>query len=418
MLFAMIEESDGIEIAGLAAGDETRMAVLALLRHGPASRASIARELDLSPATVSQITKRLLAQGVIERRELAPSDGGRPGQLLGLVGGVAHAVGVKLTADHLVLVDVGLDGALIGSRAARYNALTPDAIPRLLVEVESFIAQGAGKLLGIGIGVPGVVARPDEGEVDAPVLGWDNLPVGAYLRKALDVPVLVENDVKALAIAERLYGRGRDHASFIVVTVGRGVGFAYFADGVLARGAHGGAGELGHVIVVPDGARCACGRRGCLEAYIGAQGLVAAARRDGLLSGREGPAKLKQRADAGDERALAVYAHAGRLLAEAVAGPVAAIDPEAVFVAGEGTDAWEHWDSAFRDTLSGLLPAGTSQIAVEVDAWDESNWAHGAAAIVLATPFDPNAVAGKQRFAVLARLHGSDALTALIQGRF
>jgi hypothetical protein len=77
-----------------------------------------------------------------------------------------------------------------------------------------------------------------------------------------------------------------------------------------------------------------------------------------------------------------------------------------VFVAGEGTDSWKYWDGAFRATLSRLLPAAVRDIPVEVDEWDESNWAHGAAAIVLATPFDPNALAGQQRIDVLARLHG------------
>lgn len=418
MLSALGNERCRVELGSLAAGDETRMAVLALLRRGPAASATIARELDLSPATVSKVTKRLLSQGVIERRELAPSDGGRPGQLLGLVGRAAHAIGVKLAADHLVLVDVGLDGELLESAVSRYNALAPDAIPRLVAEIESFLGRGSGNLLGIGVGVPGIVEAPDIGEVEAPVLGWSRLPLGEYLRRALDAPVLVENDVKALAIAERLYGRGRDHDSFVVVTVGRGVGFACFADGVLERGSHGGAGELGHVVVSPDGAQCPCGRRGCLEAYIGAPGLVATARRDGVLSAREGFSKLKQHADAGSEGARNIYAHAGQMLATAIAGPVAAIDPAVVFVAGEGTDAWGYWSAAFLETLRGLLPTAISQVAIEVDEWDESNWAHGAAAIVLATPFDPNALAGQQRLAVLARLHGTESLAALVQARF
>lgn len=407
-----------MEAGALAAGDETRMAILAMLRHGPASRATIARELDLSPATVSQITKRLLSQGVIELREFARSDGGRPGQLLGLVGGAAHAIGVKLAADHLVLVDVGLDGAALTTHEARYNALAPDAIPRLVAEIESFRATGSGKLLGVGIGVPGVVERPDVGEVDAAVLGWSRLPVGDYLRKALATPVLIENDVKALAIAEHLYGRGREHESFVVVTVGRGVGFACFADGMLNRGAHGGAGEIGHVVVVPDGAPCACGRTGCLEAYVGSGGLIAAGRNEGVLGPRDGLTRLKSLADSGAADAQRVYARAGEMLATGIAGAVAAIDPEVIFVAGEGTDAWQHWNAGFRATLTSLLPVATGEVAVEVDEWDEPNWAHGAAAIVLATPFDPNALAGQQRLAVLARLHGSETLAALVQSHF
>lgn len=407
-----------METDGLAAGDETRMAVLALLSRGPASRAAIARELDLSPATVSQITKRLLRQGVVGLRELVPSEGGRPGQLLGIVGGAAHAIGVKLAADHLVLVDVGLDGQMVATSTARYNALAPDAIPRLVAEVESFLGRGVGRLLGVGIGVPGLVQRPDIGEVEAAVLGWSKLPVGDYLRKALGAPVLVENDVKALAVAEHLYGRGRERKSFVVVTIGRGVGFASFADGVLRRGVHGGAGELAHVVIVPDGATCACGAKGCLEAYVGARGLVTAARAEHVLGPREGLGRLRMLADAGSEQAQQIYALAAERLATAIAGPVAAIDPDVVFVAGEGTSAWSHWDQPFRRTLKRLLPSPIRDVAVEVDEWDESNWAHGAAAIVLATPFDPRALAGRQRIEVLARLHGGESSASLTRSSF
>ena len=218
-------------------GSLTRMAVLALLgQRGPASRATIARELDLSPPTVSQVTRRLIQQGVLEPLEYEPSEGGRPGQLLGLVSTAGRAVGVKLAADHLVLVDVRLDGQVVSTRTEPYDAMADDAIERLVGSVRSFAKGRFSGLLGIGVGVPGVVERPDIGDVDAAVLGWSAMPLGRHLRKAIGIPVLIENDVKALAVAERLYGRGRTRGSFVVITIGRGVGFACVADGTLQRG--------------------------------------------------------------------------------------------------------------------------------------------------------------------------------------
>lgn len=393
----------------LAAGDETRMAVLALLSREPLSRAAIARELDLSPATVSQVTRRLIKQGVVKTLSFAPSDGGRPGQLLGLIGGAGRAIGVKLAADHLVLVDVGLDGEVRSTRTEPFDALSPDAIERLVETLLHMSAGGSGRLLGIGVGVPGVVARPDIGTVDAAVLGWSGMPLGAYLRRAMGVPVLIENDVKSLAVAEHVYGRGRERENFAVITIGRGIGFARFSRGALDRGAHGGAGELGHVIVTPGGPQCACGSRGCLEAYVSAGALVASARSQGIVQGKDGFEELMHLADGGDPRACEIFAKAAQRLAQAAAGPIAAIDPEVVFVAGEGTVAWKHWDNAFRQALGRRLPESMRSLPVEVDEWDESNWAHGAAAIVLATPFDRHALAGHQRPEVLARLHGSAA---------
>ena len=393
---------------GVVGGDLTRMAVLALLgQHGPASRATIARELELSPPTVSQVTRRLIQQGVLQPLEYEPSEGGRPGQLLGLVSTAGRAVGVKLAVDHLILVDVSLDGQVVSTRNEPYNAFAPDAMERLVASVRSFSKPRTDGLLGIGVGVPGVVERPDVGDVDAAVLGWSAMPLGRHLRAAVGIPVLIENDVKALAVAERLYGRGRSRRSFVVITIGRGVGFASVADGTLQRGARGGAGELGHVTVSPGGAPCACGRRGCLEAYVGDAGLVAAARAAGVLRSGQGLGRLTELADRGDAKARQVYSTAAQRLARAVAPAIAALDPEVVIIAGEGTSSWPHYEKAFRGTLAKLLPPSISDTPVEVDEWDESSWARGAGAIVLATPFDRHAVAGAQRRQVLARLHGN-----------
>jgi predicted NBD/HSP70 family sugar kinase len=397
---------DDVDIAG---GDLTRMTVLALLgREGPASRATIARELDLSPATVSQVTRRLIQQRVVEALYFAPSEGGRPGQLLGLVADAGRAVGVKLAADHLIFVDVRLDGQVMDNRTEAFDALAPDPIPRLLLRLETFLGTSDDRLLGVGVCVPGVVARPDVGVVDAAVLGWSGMPLGSRLRQATGVPVLIENDVKALAIAERLYGRGRGRRNFVVVTIGRGVGFASVADGSLQRGAMGGAGELGHVVVSSSGPPCACGQRGCLESFIGSDGLIAAAVTAGALQEGQPLESLARLADNGDTRAREIFAGAGQRLAHAIAPALAALNPEIVLVAGEGTTSWQHWDSAFRNGLTKRLPRWMGDTPIEVDEWDESSWARGAAAIVLATPFDRNALAGRQRLQVLARLHGDN----------
>jgi predicted NBD/HSP70 family sugar kinase len=385
------------------------MEILAFLgRQGQASRATIARELELSPATVSQATRRLIAQGVVEPLYFAPSDGGRPGQLLGLVSEAGRAVGVKLAADHIFLLDARLDGQVMATKAEPFDAVATDAVDKLLRSIGAFLRTGRGQLLGVGVCVPGVVGRPDVGEVNAEVLGWSAVPLGERLRRSMGVPVLIENDVKALAVAERLFGRGRTRANFVVLTIGRGVGFASMAGGVLQRGAGGGAGEIGHVVVSPNGAPCACGQRGCLEAYVGAEGLVAAARASGVLKTGQRMDRLSALAEKGDPGAREVFARAGQRLAQAVAPAIAALSPEAVVVAGEGTASWQHWDSSFRTTLARRLPHWMGGLPIEVDEWDDINWARGAAALVLATAFDRNALAGEQRARVLARLHGGD----------
>ena len=396
---------------GIGNGDLTRMAVLALLgRRGPTSRADMARDLDLSPATVSKVTKRLIDRGVLERLEFEPSDGGRPGQLLGLVPTAGHAIGVKVAADHLAIVDVQLDGEIVASRNDPFDVMASGAVKQLAASLRSFIAESNSPPLGVGVGVPGIVNRADLGIVDASVLGWLGMPIGRELRAELDTPILVENDVKALAIAESLYGRGRGKHNFIVITIGRGVGFASVSEGVVGRGAGGGAGEIAHVVLTANGPICACGNRGCLEAFVGEAGLLNAARASGVLKHREGLGRLAKLADQGDKRAKDVFAQAAQKLARVVATTVAALDPDVLIVAGEGTANWRHWQGPFSSTLAKHLPEPMRGVPIEVDSWDDTTWARGAAAIVLATPFDRNALAGRQRPKVLARLHGADDL--------
>ncbi|MEW9550223.1 ROK family protein [Nonomuraea sp. NPDC050783] len=393
-------------MAGTDRGDLTRTAILALLGTlGPLSRSEMARELDLSPATVTQLTKELIGHGMLEELDHRPSRGGRPARRLGLVGDAGRALGVKVTADHLVLVDVRLDGEVLGSWQVPYDPAAPDALDHLAGAVESVVRAipEAPPLLGVGVGVPGSVDDQAVGTVSTPTFGWQAMPVGERLRRRLELPVLVENDVNALAAAERLYGRGRTHRDFLVMTIGRGVGAAIVADGRIYRGARGGAGEFGHLPVDPGGPRCGCGARGCLEAFVGSAGLLAAARARGC-AGTGSVAGLARAAEAGDPAAREVFAEAGAILGRAAAGLVNVVDPEVVVVLGEGTAGWPLWRPGFEPALRAQLYPDRRGIPVEVESWGDTSWAQGAAALVLATPFDAAGAAGEQGRLVRARL--------------
>jgi predicted NBD/HSP70 family sugar kinase len=391
-----------------AGRDLTQTAVLALLgRAGPMSRADVARELEISPPTVTMVVRRLLDQAMVQELDRAPSRGGRRGQLIGLVGDAARAIGVKVAADHVAIVEARLDGSLLAAYTSPFDAGAPDAVGHLASMLGPHVAEHAGiPLLGLGIGVPGVVDSPDSGRVQAPTLGWRDVPLGRHLHGALGLPVLVENDVKALTVAERLFGRGRRHRDFLVLTIGSGVGLGIVTGGSIYRGSRGGAGEFGHFPVDPLGVPCACGNRGCLETIVGSAGLVRAGRAAGVLGEGQGIERLEQAADAGDRRAREVYAAAAGVLARGVAALVTVLDPEVVIVLGEGAAAWRHWDSAFREGLVGAIPPPMSETPIEVEPWDDAAWAQGAAAIVLATPLELAGPSGRQKQQVLARFHG------------
>jgi predicted NBD/HSP70 family sugar kinase len=395
--------------------DLNRVAVLRLIgASGPVSRTEIARELGLSPATVTSVTRELLKRGILREADRVPSSGGRPAVLLELVGGVATAFGVKIAPDHLVGVRVNLDADVLERFELGFDTGAADSVERLGGVLESWTRPSDGQppLLGVGLGVPGVVDT-QRGRVNAPSVGWRDLALSRVLQERLRVPVLVDNDVNTLAVSERLYGRGRSVESFITVTIGRGVGLGIVAGGDIYRGSGGGAGEFGHVSVVEDGERCSCGKVGCLETVVSDIALVAQARAQGVLSRRQGIEKLRSLADAGDAGAAGIFARAGLTLGRAVAGLVNVLGPGLVLVSGEGTQAWAHMAASFEDGFRPHLFPPLGGIEVEVDPWDDVKWAVGAAALVLRATFTPQD-AGRADNAIRAWLLNEPAQVGVV----
>jgi predicted NBD/HSP70 family sugar kinase len=375
---------------------------------GPTSRAEIARALGLSPATVTQVTKDLIARGLVQELDSVPSTGGRPARLLGLVTDAGVALGAKVTADHVAVVTVELDGTVRSSAEHEYDPAAGDAITRLGQILAKEIAALDDRLLGVGVGVPGSVDSQASGIVDAPTLGWQSTAVGSTLRAALDTPVLVDNDVNTLAAAERLYGIGRDHSAYLVITIGRGIGCGIVVDGGIYRGANGGAGEIGHIPVWSDGGGelppCTCGSTGCLEAYIGAAGIVRAARARKAIGPRGTISTLVRAAGNGDPVAGQVFAEAGAMLGRALAGVIHTVDPEVVVLMGEGVDGWEFWQTGFEPSFRRSLLPARKDVPVVVEPWTEDQWARGAASLVLTSPFDSAGNGGEQSRLVRARM--------------
>ncbi|MPY97937.1 MAG: ROK family protein [Actinophytocola sp.] len=386
-------------------GDGVPAAIVGLLgTRKPSSRVDIARSLGLSPATVTQVTRDLIARGVVEERVSVPSRGGRPAKLLGLVAGAGVALGATVTADRVALVTVELDGSVRTWTQHPFSPNSPDA-PRELAEILAGEVNTIGeRLLGVGVGVPGSVDSQESGFVRAPSFGWHAVPIGPVLRKTLDAPVLVDNDVNTLAAAEQVYGIGRDHSSYLVVTIGKGIGCAMVLDKAIYRGATGSAGEIGHIPVSSDGPVCGCGDTGCLEAHIGAAGLLRTARERGLVGARGRLATLLRAARDGDTAAQDVYREAGELLGRSLSGIVLTLDPEVVVLMGEGMDAWEHWRPGFEPALRRCLAPTRAELPVVVEPWRDDQWARGAASLVLAAPFDTAGNGGEQSHRVRARL--------------
>jgi predicted NBD/HSP70 family sugar kinase len=368
--------------------DLNRAAIFRLIvSAGPIARATIAKQLGLSPATVTAVTRDLIGQGLIRVATRVPS-GGRPALLLELVGSAATAFGVKLAPDHVVAVRVNLEAEVLDAFEAPFDPGETDALANLAATLRGWIdSLGDGPpLLGIGLGVAGVFDARTR-RLDSPILGWQDVALADELERQLGLPVVVDNDVNTLAVAERLYGRGHDVDNFFTVTIGRGVGLGIVANGDIYRGFRGGAGEFGHVCAEEDGQLCTCGKRGCLETIVGDPALVAAARSRKVIGPRQGIAKLRELAASGDLQARQIYQRAGETLGRAVADLVNVLSPELVLVSGEGTEAWAHLSEGFDHAYQANVFAPLGHVQVEVDPWDDAKWAVGAATLVLRASF-------------------------------
>ncbi len=354
------------------------------------SRADIARSTGLSGPTVTAITSRLIDRGLVEERATGASAGGRPPVLLGLRQRAGYVVGIKLTENRAIGVLTDLDANVVARADAALALPTPGAVVAGIVNtVEALAPAGHGRILGVGLGMGGVIDR-DEGSVrHATYFDWHNEPLAKRLSDAIGLPVLIDNDVNALVASEQSWGAGRGVKNFAVVTIGRGVGMGMVLDGRLFRGSRGGAGELGHMKVVPEGPECECGGRGCLEAVIGEPALL------GSLAGELGRRVTVDEAGTmardGDQRVARVFAEAGQHLGRAVGNVVNILNPDRLLLAGEGTHNLDLIMPAFRRALNETVFDGLQDgLSIHAEAWDDEAWARGAASLLLNELFEPN----------------------------
>jgi N-acetylglucosamine repressor len=384
--------------------------VLGLIRdRGPISRTAVAAVARLSPATVSAITAELIEQGLVHETEPGASTGGRRPILLALNRGAALVLGVKLTETTLVAALADLGARVVDQRA---TPLGPDRSPEAVVAhlaetVEALRAAHPGRrVVGLGLGLAGVVDRAAGVCRFSPFLRWRDVPLRRLLEARLDLPVVIENDVNTLALAEQWFGAGVGVADFLVVTLGRGVGLGMVLDGRLYRGGRGGGGEFGHVTVDPQGPRCQCGKRGCLEALVSDPALLAQSRR-ALGPGVSLPEAVR-RARGGDAAAQAVFAAAGRTLGAALAALVNLLDPPLIIVGGEGAGTLDLMLEPMREALAaGCFADFGAGLRLVVEPWGDDAWAHGAASLMLEELFRPPLYQGDE-----ARVTWSAAVTA------
>lgn len=354
---------------------------------GQISRAEIARETGLSPATVTSISTKLLTEGLI-REESGESKGGRPPILLSLAPDGGYVIGAKIMENAIYFSLIDLEMNQISAQLVEISDYSPGSILEAISNSVERLLKAKQiprtKLLGVGVGVAGVLEFEAGVLHHSPILGWKEVPFKQMLIDRMHLPVYIDNDVNTLVVAERVFGAGEHTRNFIVVTIGRGLGLGMVLNGEIYRGVMG-AGEFGHITVDPKGQLCSCGKRGCLETIVSYPGMIIAFNNN-VEKERQitTPNELIALIHEEDKIAFEVIRHAGEKLGQHLANLVTVLAPELIIISGEGILLGDAFFETMKSSYdANVMPNMSYLPQLLFEDWGDEKWALGAASLVL-----------------------------------
>ncbi|HVT79609.1 MAG TPA: ROK family transcriptional regulator [Phycisphaerae bacterium] len=378
--------------------------VLNILRtikdRGSISRTDLQQVTGLSWGTITNTTRELLERNFIREEGATASKAGRKPMRLALNPARHSLIGVEITPELVRCLAMNLAGDTLWYETAPVSGSDePEAILDHTADIvrRGLSAVSARLCLGIGVAVPGTLDVKTGAVVRAPRLPkWSNVPVRDRLQAKLNSAIRIERIANCLAIAERWFGAAGDAEEILCVKIGEGVGMGVLINGEIFRGGQGMAAEFGHITIDPDGPACACGDRGCVEAYCSAPAILHHAR--SLAAGPDAAATVKSveelAALAGNNNAaaLATFERMGKVLGIGVANAIDLFNPALVVLSGKSAAAEQFF-------------MGALQKQVETHAWPHSSHkllvsrlgeratAMGACGMILQAAFEHDAAA-------------------------
>ncbi|MFP7170258.1 ROK family transcriptional regulator [Terribacillus sp. 7520-G] len=353
----------------------------------PISRADIAKETGLTPPTVSVIVKELIEQGLVEERKLGTSSGGRKPTMLHIRTDGLFVIGVDAGPGTVDCILTTLTGEILGYIShplhVRKNKDFLYQVEQTIQQLLDDHAMQRERIIGIGVAMHGVVDAGNGISQIAPLLGLRHIPIKQELEDRFGIPVKVDNDARAMALGEAWFGGCNMEDSIVAVNVGRGIGAGIIIQGKLFHGAAGLAGELGHMSIDPNGEKCACGNRGCLQTLASGPSI---ARIAGLPDGEA----VYKAAQAGEEAARIVLEQAGRMLGIGLVNLIHLLNPDRIILGGGvmGSEAFL-LPPLKEEIISRALTEEAAQTEIMVSKHGVYATALGAAALQLADLFIP-----------------------------
>ncbi len=370
-----------------------RSVILAVFRtHKTLSRAKLASETGLNPSTVSSIVGELIDENLIRETNLVQSSTGRPGMLLELNPEGGCAIGVEINVDYIEIIVSDFAANILwrekqASAPENGQQETMKQVVRLAKKASAFVAARNCRLLGVGVGVPGLVEVTSGLLRIAPNLHWVDVPVQVALKQEFDCPIYVENEANVAALGEYYFGAAQNVKDFIYLSAGVGLGSGIIMGGKLFQGMFGYAGEAGHMTLDVKGEICGCGKRGCWETFVGPRAVVQRVQRS-LASGTK---SIVTDIAGGDISKIAI----GDVLQAAQKGDQLAIDAfqQVAFYLGIGIANLVNLFDVEVVVLGGALNTASPLILKEVER----------------VAFENILAPGRERFRIIPSAHGTDA---------
>ncbi len=320
--------------------DNRSVLLWSLYFEQPLSRQDLSRTTGLSPASVSNVIRDLIDEGIVMEAGSVESDGGRPRVLLRIDPDHGYVVGVDVGETR---VRVELFDLAMRERAKVDHPLDPRehgadvVVDKILSGLDTVLADAGvrpGDILGVGVGVPGVVEQGPEVLVHGQTYDWDAVPLERLLRAGTALPLHIDNGAKTMGRAELWFGAGRGARHAVVGLIGSGVGASIITRGSTHRGSTSSAGEWGHTTVEVGGRTCRCGSAGCLEAYVGAEAILERYGRD--LPGEDQESALAALIEtaASSEWAAEVLDRTALYLGAGIADLINLFNPERIILGG------------------------------------------------------------------------------------
>ncbi len=353
----------------------------------PISRIELVEAAQLTSGTITNLTQDLLQVGLLKESGLSTGTVGRKRMMLKLNTERFALVGIDIGRESLEVVATDLSGKILASTEASTLGISG---PQQVLEQVSSIVQSmiarveseAQQVLGIGLGIPGPMNMQDGTLLMPPNFpNWEHFPVKAELERLLGRKVLMHDDARTSALAERWFGYGREHTNFVYVTMGHGIGGGVVSGGDVILGSNGLYGQIGHITIIPDGELCACGNRGCWET-VGS--IPAILRRwghgnvtDVTIGG------FFEAVDAGDPGAMRVLESTLQVLESTLTTLFNVYDPDLIILGGKLYAYIDNYLPRLRNHVqSSVYRFAQSKVAIQSASFGTSQSAVGAAALV------------------------------------